>query len=378
LAIPPFDPGRTAIVHDWFQGFHGAERVVEAMVSDTFAIGDQPPDIYTFHAAHELLPAHLSARIVRESRLARQPFFRQRGHDPGHWRWLLPYMPHYFGHLPLQEYDLVVSSSHSSAIQARPRDDAFHLCYCYTPMRYAWMPEVEMGRVTGVKRMALRALRKRLRNLDLGAARRVDGFIAISSAVRERIQDFYGRDSVVIHPPVDVTDFDGTIEKEPGHFLWAHRFVGYKRPELVMEAFRDLPFRLTMVGVGPLREQLMHRRPDNVQIRGWVSREELAAHFARASGFIHIGEEDFGITMVEALAAGTPVIALDRGGARDIIRDEVDGLLLEEPDLETLRDAVRRLSGQSWNSLELRSRASSFSRERFTKELREYVTERVG
>jgi glycosyltransferase involved in cell wall biosynthesis len=359
---------RAAIVHDWFQGYHGSERVVEAMRTGLFADGSEP-DVFTFQAARELLPAGLAAAIVEESRLARLPGLRQRGHDPGHWRLLLPYMPRWFAHLDLDRYDLVVSSSHAFAANVRPRADATHVVYCHTPIRYAWMPETEAGRVGGLRGAGLRALRGRLRRIDLAASRRPDGYAANSTVVRERIRAFYGRDAEVVHPPVDVGDFDPTAEKEAGSFLWAHRLVSYKRPDVVAEAFRGLPYRLTMVGIGPLEDELRKRLPPNVELRGWVSREELAARYARASGFIHVGEEDFGISMVEALASGTPVVGLDAGGARDIVRPGEDGLLVSEATPEAVRDAVRRMADSDWDRDALAARAAGFSRERFLKRM---------
>ncbi len=136
--------GRAAIVHDWFQGYHGSERVVEAMRTGLFP-AEASPDVLTFHAAHELLPPGLSSAIVQESRLASLPGIRQRGHDPGRWRYLLPYMPRYFAQLDLSPYDLVISSSHACAAMVRPRPEALHVCYCHTPMRYAWTPRPTPG-----------------------------------------------------------------------------------------------------------------------------------------------------------------------------------------------------------------------------------------
>ena len=237
---------RTAIVHDWFQGYHGAERVVETMRSGLFAPGNGP-DVFTFHAAKELLPPELAASIRKESRLASLPGLRQRGHDPGRWRLLVPAMPRYFSRLDLDAYDLVISSSHAFAVQARSREDAAHVCYCYTPIRYAWMPETDAR---------ARAFRGWLRRIDLAASRRPDAYVAISAAVQQRIQRFYGRDSTVVHPPVDVGDFDPHGEREPGQFVWAHRLVTYKNPAAVVEAFRDEPYRLSMIGVGPLEATL--------------------------------------------------------------------------------------------------------------------------
>lgn len=359
---------RTAIVHDWFQGFHGSERVVEAMRAGLFAPGVEP-DVLTFHAARELLPPALARAIVKESRLAALPWIRQRGHDPGHWRYLLPYMPFYFSQLDLSGYDLVISSSHACAVNVRPPEGAVHVCYCYTPMRYAWLPETERQRVGGAAGLALRGLRAWLRRVDLAASRRPSLYMGISEAVVERIRRFYGREAYVVHPPVELSDLRADAEKDPGQFLWVHRLVPYKHPLLVAEAFRGLPYRLTMVGVGPLEEQLRASLPPNVELLGWLSRERLAELYAHTSGFIHLGEEDFGISMVEALGSGTPVIALNRGGARDIVRDGIDGLLLERPDAALLRAAVERLASTDWDRSTLAARAAQFNTDHFLERL---------
>jgi glycosyltransferase involved in cell wall biosynthesis len=219
------------------------------------------------------------------------------------------------------------------------------------------------------------AMRRRLRRLDLEASRRPDAFVAISGAVRDRIRRFYGREADVIHPPVDVDDFFPTREKEPARFLWAHRFVSYKRPEIVVEAFRGLPYRLTMIGVGPLAARLERDLPANVEILSWLPRRQLVRRFEEASGFLHIAEEDFGITMVEALAAGTPVVALGAGGALDIIRNGLDGILVDRPEVEQVRDAVRRLASREWDRGELAARAQEFSRLRFVERLSARVSE---
>jgi glycosyltransferase involved in cell wall biosynthesis len=365
---------RTAIVHDWFQGYHGSERVVESMRQGLFASPNQP-DVFTFQAERELLPAELAHLIVKSSRVASLPGVRQRGHDPGGWRYLLPYMPWYFRRLDLDRYDLVISSSHAFASHARPRSDALHVCYCYTPLRYAWLPETDHGRLNGVRGLGLRLLARRLRRLDLAASRRPDSFVAISNAVRDRIRCFYARDATVIHPPVDVDEFDADAPKEEGRFLWVHRLVAYKRPDVVIEAFRGLPFRLTMVGVGPLEHALRRDLPSNVELLGWLPRDHLRRLYERASGFLHVAEEDFGISMVEALASGTPVIALDRGGARDIVRDGVDGLLLASAEIGSIRDAVQATASREWDRSVLAARAEGFSRERFTTRLRAHLAD---
>ncbi len=362
---------RSAIVHDWFQGLHGSERTVAGML-DLFA---RDPDIHTFHAAREVLPDRLSRAIVRESRLARLPGVRQRGHRPGRWRWLLPYMPRYFESLDLRSYELVLSSSHACAAGVRTGSDTLHACYCHTPMRYVWMPAAERGRARGLKGTALRALRGRLRDWDRRAAQRPNVYLANSSAVADRIATFYGREAVVVPPPVDVHAFPAGGERDPGHLLWVHRLVPYKRPLQVAAAFRELPdLRLTMVGLGPLEQELRARLPPNVELLGWIPRELLVHLFASVGGFVHVGEEDFGITMVEALAAGTPVLAADRGGARDIVRPGREGVRIADPeDPAQIAAGVRELTGGSWDPASLRRSAERFSEERFRERLAEVL-----
>lgn len=365
-ALPPID-ARVAIAHDWFQGMHGSERVVHSML-DLFT---QRPDVFTFSAARELLPPRLQEAIVRESRLARLPGIRQRGHEPGRWRALLPYMPTYWDRLELRGYDVVISSSHACAISAHPRDDALHVCYCYTPMRYVWLPDTDVRHAAGPKSAALSALRSRLRRQDLRAAARPDAYVAISTAVAERIGECYGREATVIFPPVVMRDLDPGAEKEPDHFLWVHRLVPYKRPLEVAEAFRSLPdLRLTMVGIGPLEDELRARLPPNVELRGWLERDELARLYERAAGFIHVGEEDFGITMVEALSGGTPVLAVAAGGARDIVEPDESGILIDDgKDPEQIAEGIRRLRARSWSPERLRESAERFSEDRFAERM---------
>jgi glycosyltransferase involved in cell wall biosynthesis len=366
-----------AIVHDWFQGYHGSERVVEVLADDVLAEAGRV-DVLTFHAAKELLPPRLAARIVRESKPSRLPGLRQVGHDPGRWRYLLPYMPHYFRSLDLSEYALVVISSHACAINAAPPPGTPCVCYSHTPMRYAWLADTERGRLGGGRGQALRLASGWLRRRDRAAAQRPDLLVAHSTAVRERIRRFYDRDAAVVHPPVEVGELRADAGGGRGSFLWVGRLVPYKRPLEVAEAFRGLPHRLTMVGIGPQEEELRERLPENVELHGWIEREELARLYREAAGFLHVGEEDFGITMVEALAAGVPVIALNAGGARDIVRDGVDGVLVEEPTLGELRAAVEKVAATEWDRGRLAERAAEFSRQRFTARMRGLLTETMA
>ncbi len=370
----PWHGARVAIVHDWFQGYHGSERVVETLLSQCFP-GAERIDIYTFSVARTLLPDHLASAIVRDSRLSRLPVLRQVGHKPGYWRYLLPYMPLYFEHLNLDDYDIVVSSSHACALAAHGRR-AINVCYCYTPMRYLWLADLDR-RKEGPAGSAIDAFAPWLRARDLRAARRVEDFVAISTAVAERIRRVYGRDAQVIHPPVDVDEFKTTVQKDRDHFLWVGRFVPYKEPEVVLEAFRGLDLRLTMVGGGPLAGKLRAAAGANVEIRDWTARDQLRDLFAHAGGFVHVGEEDFGIATVEALAAGTPVIARASGGSLDTVQPGLDGVLVDEPDVGSIRRAVQQVREESWDPAGLAGRARRFSRERFVAEIGAYLRGRL-
>ncbi len=354
---------RTAIVHDWFQGFHGSERVVETIRRQLFAPGNAP-DVFTFAAARELLPPELARAIVQESRLSRLPGVRQRGDSFGRWRLFLPYMPTYFDRLDLDRYDLVISSSHAFATRVRTRADAVHVCYCYTPARYLWLHDVDPSRAGRLASLALRFDKDRLRRLDREASDRPDGYVAISQAVRDRVRVFYGREAEVIHPPVDIADFQRDADEERSDFLWIGRLVPYKRPDAVVELFRNLPFRLTMIGVGPLEARLRADLPANVELLGWVGRDELVERLRRARALVHLAEDDFGMVMVEALAAGTPVIALERGGALDIVRPGEDGILVGQGIAEQ-RHAIEVVAARGWDRSLLAERAQLFSPERF-------------
>src|SRR5919106_1392125 len=196
--VVPWSGRPVAVVHDWFQGYHGSERVVEVLVREVLADAARV-DVFTFHAARELLPTQLADRIVEESRLSRLPGVRQVGHDPGRWRYLLPYMPHYFRSLKLDEYALVVVSSHACALNADPPPGVPCVCYCHTPMRYAWLAEIDRERLSGARG---------------------------------------------VPPPVELADLRPRRDGERGRFLWVGRLVPYKRPQLFAEAFRDLSHRL--------------------------------------------------------------------------------------------------------------------------------------
>ena len=297
---------RTAIVHYWLLNMRGGEKVVEAlcrMLPDA--------DIFTLFYEPESVSAAIRSHHVRSSFL--QPFRRS-------YRALLPLMPLALESLDLRGYDLVISSESGPAKGVLLSSQTRHVCYCHTPMRYLWelYPAYRNDWTRpGWRRMAMTPLANYLRLWDYASAARVDEFIANSENVRRRIQKTYRREARVIHPPVPIETFYS--KRSEDYYLIVSELVPYKRTCLAVRAFARNGRRLRIVGDGPEYRALQSGAPPNVEFCGRVSDEELRELYARCFALVIPGEEDFGITAVEALASGKPVIAFARGGAREIV-----------------------------------------------------------
>jgi glycosyltransferase involved in cell wall biosynthesis len=357
---------KTAVVHDWLNGMRGGERVLEAILP----LVPQPTVFTLFHVPGSVSP-EIERYPIRASFLNRLPFSRE------HYRSFLPLFPRAVESFDLSGFDLVVSSSHCVAKGAIARG-APHLCYCHTPVRYAYeqfdlyFPR-DRTRFYGFKSRRI----ARLREWDRRTADRPGRYLANSSAVAERIRRHYGREAAVCHPPVDVGFFvpDGTRR---GDFLLAvGALVPYKRFDVAIDAARALGRPLVLVGEGPEAERLRARAGPSVEMTGAVPRERLRELYRTCAFFVQSGEEDFGIAAAEAVACGTPVVALDAGGVRDIVRDGEEGVLFPAgPDPgAALRDAVRRASTIAFDYTRLRRSAERFGRERFEREFRGALTE---
>ena len=356
---------RTAVVHDWLNGMRGGERVLEAMLP----LLPEPTIFTLFH-----VPGSVSAAIerhpIRVSWLNRMPFSRR------HYRHYLPLFPSAVESFDLSGFDLVVSSSHCVAKGAVAPPGVPHLCYCHTPVRYAYE---QFDLYFPAERTRLRALKTaavaRLRAWDMRTASRPTAFLANSTAVADRIRRWYGRAARVCHPPVDVAFFDpGPLPPRGDFLLSVGALVPYKRYELAIAAARLLRRRLVLIGRGPEEARLRAIESPTVEIRSDLGAEELRALYRSCALYVQPGEEDFGISAVEALACGTPVVALARGGARDIVRDGINGVLYEGG-AEDLAAAVARAGGIQFDYTRLRASALPFRPERFAEEFREAVTE---
>ncbi len=368
---------RVAVVHDWLDTWGGGENVLAELLSahpdaDLFALVDFLP---------EALRPLLGGRRARTSFLQNVPGARR------HFRMLLPLFPRAIESLDLSGYDLVISSSHAAAKNVRTGPAQLHVCYCHTPMRYAWDLRDQYlrprGLASGWKGMLAHRILDRLRVWDRQASARVTEFVANSEFVRDRIARCYGRTATVIHPPVDTAFYTPAAHGAAGgrdYYFAASRWVPYKRMDLIARAFRDLPERrLVMAGDGPERKRVRDAAGPNVEFPGRVSREAMRDLLRGARAFVFAAEEDFGILPVEAQACGTPVIAYGRGGARETVRERAEGhatgLFFDDQTPEALVAAVHRFEAEfpPPDPRDCRANAERFSRERFRDEWAAFV-----
>jgi glycosyltransferase involved in cell wall biosynthesis len=354
---------KVAISHEWLTIPGGSEKVVLQFL-ELF------PDaqIYTTVYDPEPWPEAITSAHVHASYLNRLPAAERI------YPRLLPLMNAAFESFDLSGYDLVLSSNHACAKNVITAPGTLHVCYCHTPMRYAWDPGFFAGEQLGLaERALLPLLLGRLRRQDAIASMRPDAYIANSRHVAARIRKYYRRDSTVIHPPVDVERFLGTPRRDGGYYLFLGRLVPYKRADLAVAACARLDRPLKVVGSGRGGESLAGLAGPRTELLGFVEDDELAEIVAGASALLFPGEEDFGMVPVEVQAAGVPVIAYGRGGAADSVVDGVTGILYDDLGVDALCDAIERFESTSFDEDELRTRAAAFSPERFRREISEFL-----
>lgn len=360
---------RTAIIHYWIVAERGGEKVVRALC-DLF------PDAVIFtHVADAALARRLyPGHEIRTTFIAKLPFARRL------YQSYLPLMPLALEELDLCEFDLVLSSESGPAKGVIPQPTAFHLCYCHSPMRYIW-DQYHLYRANAglLARLAMPAFAHGLRQWDVASSARVDEFVANSGFVASRIEKYYRREASVVHPPVDVDGF-ASIERDgaPDAYLWIGQLTAYKNPDLAVEAFSRLGKRLVVVGDGERLPALKRKAADCVTFLGRADEPTLRRAIARAKALIFPAEEDFGMTPVEAMAAGVPVIALERGGALETVVEGKTGVFFREPTVESLIEAVARFERASneFDAAALRQHARQFSPESFRMKMRELLRRR--
>lgn len=357
---------KIALVHDWLNQIGGAEDVLETLV-------DMYPGapVYTSIYAPHIMPAAYRQWDIRPTWMNRLPGIH-RHHQP-----YLPLYPLAFGRLRLAGYDLVISNKSGFCHGVRVAPPALHMCYCLTPTRYVWMlknylEQENFGRFVNAVLPAFVAL---LRRWDYAAAQRVNHFIAISTQVQQRIRRFYHRESTVIYPPVDTARFAGSNATKSDFYLVLSRLIPYKRIDLAVQAFNELGRPLIIAGDGRDRARLQAMAKSNITFLGWVSDEQAADLMARCKAFIFPGEEDFGITPVQAQAAGKPVIAYAAGGALDTVIEHTSGLLFHPQTPQALAQAVRAMDDSTFDPAALRAHAARFDASVFKQQLSDLITQ---
>jgi len=365
-------PARIAVVHDWLLDFSGSERVLAEILrcypqADLFALVDHMRD---------------GDRALLGGKRATTTFLQSM---PGLWsrlRYYLPLMPFAVEQLDVTGYDLVISSSHAVAKGVIVSPDALHVSYVHSPMRYAWdlqFTYLREERMQGLRGLPLRWLLHRLRQWDHRSAAGVDRFVANSRFVARRILKAYRREAEVIHPPVD-TEFFCPGGAREDYYVAVSRLIGYKRVDLLVDAFARLPnLRLVVVGDGPQLARLRAAAPANVTFTGYLPAAGVRDRIRGACAFLFAAVEDFGMAPVEAMACGTPVIALRRGGAAESVAglesDAPTGVFFEEQSVAAVVDAVRMFEEQGTriSAAACRARAERYSAARFRGEFTDFI-----
>jgi glycosyltransferase involved in cell wall biosynthesis len=349
---------RIAVIHDWLTVYAGAERVLEQILkifpkADLFSVID-------FFPSH--LRKHLLEKKAKTTFIQHLPFAKYL------YRSYLPLMPIAIEQLDLSGYNLIISSSHAVAKGVLTAPNQRHLCYCHSPLRYAW--DLQPHYFRRKKKPLARYFLHRIRLWDVLSSHRVDTFLANSHFIAERIEKCYRRKAEVVYPPVALEQFP-LVEHKHDFYVAAGRLVSYKRFDLIIDAFRMMPGkRLFIIGTGPEEKKLKKSAPDNVRLLGYQSQEKMAEYLGKARCYIHAAIEDFGITPLEAQASGTPVIAYGYGGALETCA--ATGFFFKEQTPLAIRGAVEAFENiSSASPLKCRQNAEKFSvayfREEFLK-----------
>lgn len=358
---------RIALVHDYLSQDGGAERVLKAF----HEIWPEAPIFVLFYDKKKM--SEFGGADIKESFISRLPFGRKK------YQWYLPWMPLATERHNLHNFDVVLSSTSAFAKGVLTRPDTLHISYCHTPTRYLWTDTheyIEDLKYNRLVKAFLPRLIHHLRLWDKASVDRVDHFIANSGTVRNRIQKYYRRDSDIIYPPVDTHKF--FINKEVGdYFLSGGRLVPYKRFDLLIQVFNRLKkLKLKIFGEGPELDNLRRMSKGNIEFIGKVAEEDKAKLMAGARAFIHPQVEDLGITPIESMAAGRPVIAYPVGGVTETIIPGETGVFFSEQNWHSLLDAVLRFNHENWDSAKIREHALKYNTEHFKDKVKRYVSDR--
>jgi len=361
---------KKALVHDWLSVYAGAEKCVESFTNiwDDF-------EVYSLidYLSDEDREIILKGKKANTSSIQNLPFSKTK------YRNYLPFFPRAIEEFNLSKYDVILSSSHAVAKGVLTHSNQLHISYVHTPIRYAWDLYHQYLKESGLDKGFKGALAKyflhKIRMWDMSTINRVDHYIANSHYIARRIKKVYGKESTVIYPPVDVKRFK-LCEKKEDFYLTASRMVPYKKIDLIVEAFSKIDKKLVVIGTGPDMDKIKSFSGENIEFLGFASDDILLDYMQRAKGFVFVAEEDFGIVPVEAQACGTPVICLGKGGTKETVIDGVTGIHFEEQTVESLSKAIKKFENNTFNPKKIREHSLQFSKERFEKEIEEFVNEK--
>ncbi len=358
---------KVAIIHDWLNGMRGGEKVLEEIL-ELFP----GADIYTLFLEAGNISQRIRKHKITASSLNKYSFIRKR------YKHFLPLFPATVESFDLKDYDLVISTSHCVAKGIIPYPGALHISYIHSPMRYIWdRYYAYFGKTKGIKKFFIKQQVSRLRTWDVASAARVDHFIANSRFIKERIWRYYRRDAEVIHPPVDTEGYCPSPNPARDFFLTVSALVPYKENDLLIETFNQTGDRLIIVGKGPDEKKLKKQAGPNIEFKKDISQKELKALYANAAAFVYAGVEDFGIAFVEAQACGTPVVAYNKGGVRDIVTPGT-GILFDAQTPQNLAEALDKIKKMPLNPSFIRKNSLKFSRDNFKRNFRKYVDDLIS
>ncbi len=343
-----------ALCHDWLTGMRGGERVLEILCQ-----GFPSAPIHTLIHNRAAISPVINSHCIRTSWLQGVPGILR------HYRHLLPLFPAAMERFPPVAGDLLISTSHCVAKNIRTTPSTPHLCYCFTPMRYAWLFHGEYLGANPLKRLLARPILAWLRKNDRAASARVRRFVAISHHVRDRITRFYGREADVVYPPVDLDRWTPGPAATASFDLVASALVPYKRLDLAVQAYTRMNRPLKIVGIGSEHAALQRMAGPSIEFLGWQPDARLLDLYRNCHCLVFPGEEDFGIVPLEAQACGRPVVAYAKGGALETVSPDVSGVFFQEQSVSALIDAVRRAEARRWDSVAIRRQAERFSVNQF-------------
>lgn len=366
---------KTAIVTDFLIQYGGAEQVTREL-ANLFP----KADIYTLIATPDLIKEYFPGRTVFQHPKLESSYFRRK-----YYRKIMPLYPTYIEDFDLRNYDLAISSSYLFAKGILCGPDTLHISYVHTPMRQAWIKYHEYLRnendVGAFTTLLLRYVMNYIRLWDVSSSNRVDYFIANSSTVKRRIKNIYQRDATVIHPPVKVEKYRNTYPqvKKEDYYITVGRLVPYKNVELLIKTFNKLQNRkLYIVGDGNDRKRLEKMaQSSNITFTGYTEGTEKVELLSKAKAFLFAAEEDFGISPVEAMACGTPVIAYHKGGARDYIREGINGCFFKRQNTDCLHETLLKFEQMKFDPKQIYRSVKSFDEKHFRKEIKAFVGQKI-